>query len=71
MAKKLTVVLVVIMLIVGFAVGLVSSPFIIAQKTHQPQIQFGTNIQKTKVIQVGTDPTWPPYQERDKQQAKS
>lgn len=30
MAKKLTMILVVIMLVVGFAVGLVASPFIVS-----------------------------------------
>jgi ABC-type amino acid transport substrate-binding protein len=61
MAKILTVALVVIMLVVGFGVGLISSPII------NPQNSTGTdevwaNIQKTGVIKVGTDPTWPPYQ---------
>jgi len=61
MAKIVTVALVVIMLVVGFAVGLVSGPFLM------PQTSTGTdtvweNIQKTGVIRVGTDPTWPPYQ---------
>lgn len=64
MAKIITIALVVIMLIVGFAAGLVASPLIL------PQNQSGTdavwaNIQETKVIRVGTDPTWPPYQLRD------
>ena len=64
MAKIITIALVVIMLIVGFAAGLVASPLLL------PQNQSGTdavwaNIQETKVIRVGTDPTWPPYQLRD------
>ena len=62
MAKKLTVVLVVIMLIVGFAVGLVASPILVAQSSTTTDSAW-THIQQTGVIRVGTDPTWPPYQE--------
>ena len=62
MAKKLTVALVVIMLIVGFAVGLVASPILIAQNSTTTDSAW-THIQQTGVIRVGTDPTWPPYQE--------
>ena len=64
MANKLTMILVVIMLIVGFAVGLVASPFIVAQNGTSTDTAWA-NIQKTGVIRVGTDPTWPPYQELD------
>ena len=64
MAKVLTVALVVIMLVVGFGVGLVSSPFLLP-KTSTTTDTVWDNIQKTGVIKVGTDPTWPPYQERD------
>jgi len=61
MANKLTVALVVIMLVVGFGVGLVSSAFIIpANATGEDKVW--DNIQQTKIINVGTDPTWPPYQ---------
>jgi arginine/lysine/histidine transporter system substrate-binding protein len=63
MAKKLTVALVVIMLIVGFGVGLVSSAFILPKSTTEDTAW--TNIQKTGVINVGTDPSWPPYQKLD------
>jgi ABC-type amino acid transport substrate-binding protein len=66
MAKILTVALVVIMLVVGFGVGLISSPYLIAQNTHGTDTVW-ENIQKTGVIKVGTDPTWPPYQLRDSQ----
>ena len=48
MAKKLTIALVAIMLIVGFAVGLVTSPLIIAQNGSGIQIQFGTTFSKPK-----------------------
>jgi ABC-type amino acid transport substrate-binding protein len=65
MANKLTVALVAIMLIVGFAVGLVASPFIMAQNASSTTDTVWNHIQQTKVIQVGTDPTWPPYQLRD------
>jgi ABC-type amino acid transport substrate-binding protein len=64
MAKTLTVALVVIMLVVGFVVGLVSSPFLLAQNSSTTDTVWA-NIQKTGVIKVGTDPTWPPYQLRD------
>ncbi len=64
MAKILTIGLVVIMLIVGFAVGLMSSPFILPQKSSSTDTVW-THIQETKEIQVGTDPTWPPYQMLD------
>jgi ABC-type amino acid transport substrate-binding protein len=61
-AKKLTIALVVIMLIVGFVVGLVASPLLIAQNSATTDSAW-THIQQTGVIRVGTDPTWPPYQE--------
>jgi ABC-type amino acid transport substrate-binding protein len=64
MAKILTVALVVVMLVVGFGVGLVSGPFLIA-KNSTTEDTVWTHIQETKVIRVGTDPTWPPYQLRD------
>jgi ABC-type amino acid transport substrate-binding protein len=66
MAKILTVALVVIMLVVGFGVGLISSPYIIAQNSGTEDSVW-ENIQKTGVIKVGTDPTWEPYQFRDAQ----
>ncbi len=65
MAKKLTMILVVIMLIVGFAVGLVASPLIISQSSSSTTDSVWNNIQSTKTIRVGTDATWPPYQELD------
>jgi polar amino acid transport system substrate-binding protein len=61
MAKIITVALVVIMLVVGFGVGLIASPFILAQNSTNTDTNW-ENIQKTKIIKVGTDPTWPPYQ---------
>jgi ABC-type amino acid transport substrate-binding protein len=64
MAKILTVALVVIMLVVGFGVGLVASPLLMPQKSSTEDTVWA-NIQKTGVIKVGTDPTWPPYQMRD------
>ena len=64
MTKILTVVLVVIMLVVGFGVGLISSPFILPQNSSNTDTVW-ENIQNTKEIKVGTDPTWPPYQLRD------
>ena len=50
------------MLIVGFVVGLVASPLLIAQNSATTDSAW-THIQQTGVIRVGTDPTWPPYQE--------
>jgi arginine/lysine/histidine transporter system substrate-binding protein len=67
MAKILTVTLVVIMLVVGFGVGLISSPFLLAQNSTTGDANWA-NIEATGVIKVGTDPTWPPYQTRDEQQ---
>lgn len=64
MAKIVTVSLVIIMLIVGFAVGLISSPFILPQNTS-PADAVWSNIQQTGVIRVGTDPSWPPYEMLD------
>ena len=61
MAKILTVAIVIIMLVVGFVVGLVASPFILPQNTTSTDTVWA-NIQETKTIRVGTDPTWPPYQ---------
>jgi len=69
MAKVLTVALVVIMLVVGFGVGLISSPFLIAQNSSSTDTAWA-NIEKTGVIKVGTDPTWPPYQLLDNQTGK-
>ena len=65
MAKKLTIILVVIVLIVGFLVGLVASPFIVAQNSSTTTDTVWNHIQSTKKISVGTDATWPPYQELD------
>jgi ABC-type amino acid transport substrate-binding protein len=64
MAKIVTIGLVVIMLVVGFAVGLISSPLIMPQNASATDTVW-ENIQKTGVIKVGTDPTWPPYELRD------
>jgi ABC-type amino acid transport substrate-binding protein len=65
MAKKLTVALVAIMLMVGFGIGLIASPLIIAQNNSGGTDSVWNNIEKTGVIRVGTDPSWPPYQELD------
>ena len=64
MAKILTVALVVIMLVVGFGVGLISSPILFAKNSTSDDTVWA-NIQQTKVIKVGTDATWPPYEMRD------
>lgn len=64
MAKIITIGLVVVMLVVGFAVGLIASPILMPQNSSATDTVW-ENIQKTSVIRVGTDPTWPPYQLRD------
>jgi ABC-type amino acid transport substrate-binding protein len=61
MAKIVTIGLVVIMLIIGFVVGLMSGPFILPQNASSTDTVWA-HIQETGVIRVGTDPTWPPYQ---------
>jgi ABC-type amino acid transport substrate-binding protein len=61
MAKIITIGLVVIMLVVGFAVGIMAGPFILPQNTSSTDTIWA-HIQETGVIKVGTDPTWPPYQ---------
>jgi ABC-type amino acid transport substrate-binding protein len=64
MAKIITIALVIIMLVVGFGVGLVAGPFLMPQKSTTTDTIW-ENIQKTGVIKVGTDATWPPYQMRN------
>jgi ABC-type amino acid transport substrate-binding protein len=64
MAKTATIILVVVMLVVGFGVGLISSPILLSRNSSTTDTVW-ENIQKTGVIRVGTDPTWPPYQLRD------
>ena len=64
MAKIITIGLVVVMLVVGFVIGLVASPFIMPQTSSATDTVW-ENVQKTGIIKVGTDPTWPPYQLRD------
>ena len=61
MAKIITIALVVIMLVVGIAVGLIASPLIMPQNSSATDTVW-ENIQQTGVIRVGTDPSWPPYQ---------
>jgi polar amino acid transport system substrate-binding protein len=82
MAKVLTVALVVIMLVVGFAVGLFSAPTIMPYKPATPEAipspegsstpaptattdTVWANIQTTHKLVIGTDATWPPYQQRN------
>ena len=52
------------MLVVGFVVGLMASPFLLPQSDSSTDTVWA-NIQDTGVIRVGTDPTWPPYQMLD------
>ena len=46
MAKILTVALVVIMLVVGFGVGLISSPFLISAKLNNNRHSLGKHTRK-------------------------
>jgi ABC-type amino acid transport substrate-binding protein len=64
MAKIVTIGLVVIMLVVGFVVGLMAGPFLLPQSDSSTDAVWA-HIQETGVIRVGTDPTWPPYQMLD------
>lgn len=66
MAKIITIALVVVMLVVGFAVGLMAGPFLLPQSDSSTDTVWA-HIQETGVISVGTDPTWPPYQLTDAQ----
>jgi ABC-type amino acid transport substrate-binding protein len=52
------------MLVVGFGIGLISSPFLMAQNSEGSDSAWAA-IQSSGKISVGTDPTWPPYQLRD------
>jgi ABC-type amino acid transport substrate-binding protein len=61
MARIITIVLVVVMLVVGFVVGLIAGPFLMPQTSANTDTVW-ENIEATKVIRVGTDPTWPPYE---------
>jgi ABC-type amino acid transport substrate-binding protein len=54
------------MLVVGFGVGLIASPFLLAGNSTAED-KVWNNIQSTKTINVGTDPSWPPYQQLDSQ----
>jgi|WetSurMetagenome_2_1015567.scaffolds.fasta_scaffold25148_3 ABC-type amino acid transport substrate-binding protein len=82
MAKILTVALVVIMLVVGFVVGLFSAPTLMPYKPATPEASptpagsstpaptaatdtVWANIQATHKLVIGTDATWPPYQQRN------
>ena len=64
MAKIVTIGLVVIMLVIGFGLGLMAGPLILPQNTSSTDAVWA-HIQETGVIRVGTDPTWPPYQMLD------
>jgi len=64
-SKYVIAAVVVIMLLVGFAVGLVASPIVLSQNSSQSTDSIWTQIQKTGVIRVGTDPSWPPYESLD------
>jgi len=71
MAKKVMMILVAVMLIVGFGIGLVASPFLITQNNSSTNSSTSnsstdtvwTSIEQRGYINVGTDPSWPPYEE--------
>ena len=64
-SKYVTIAIVVIMLVVGFAVGLVASPILLSQNVSQSTDPVWDQIQSSGVIKVGTDPSWPPYESLD------
>ena len=62
-SKIVLAVAMVVMLIVGFAVGLVAGPLLMPQSTAADPIW--DNIVATGKIKIGTDPNWPPYESLD------
>ena len=50
----------VLMLVVGFAVGLVASPLLTSTNTESDPIW--SSIQQSGKIRIGTDPSWPPFE---------
>ena len=66
MAKNLTTIIVVVMLIVGFAIGLVASPFLFSVNSTSSDKEW-SKIQQQGYFTVGTDPSWPPYESVDNQ----
>lgn len=63
MSKFMTTIALVIMLLVGFGIGFVTGPAIMPSSTVADPVW--DNIVATGVIKVGTDPTWPPYEQID------
>jgi ABC-type amino acid transport substrate-binding protein len=53
----------VVMLLVGFGIGVVVGPMLMQSSTSADPIWDG--IVQRGVIRIGTDPTWPPYQYLD------
>jgi len=62
-SKYLTAIALVIMLVVGFGIGLVASPILMPPSTAADPVW--DNVVETGVIRAGTDPTWPPYESID------
>ncbi len=63
LAKYVMAIGLVVVLVVGFAIGVVASPFLLSTNTSADPIW--DNIVKTGVIRAGSDPSWPPYEELD------
>jgi ABC-type amino acid transport substrate-binding protein len=63
--KYVTVVGVVIVAIVAFAIGLVASPIVLPPKTEEDTIW--NRVSTSGTIIVGTEPGWPPYEFTDTQ----
>lgn len=63
--KYVTVVGVVIVAIVAFAIGLVASPIVLPPKTEEDTIW--NRVSTSGTIIVGTEPGWPPYEFTDDQ----
>jgi ABC-type amino acid transport substrate-binding protein len=62
-SKYITGVGLVVMLLVGFGIGIIVGPMLIQPSTSEDPIW--DDIMQRGVIRIGTDPTWPPYQYLD------
>ena len=65
--SKIIAVAAIVMLVVGFAIGLVASPIIMPQTPGTPTTTDAVwdNIVASGKIRIGTDPSWPPFEQLD------